>query len=68
MKLYVVGKVLNPRSLNCWEFCGIYDNEELATKYCKTPSHFIGPVNLNEELPEETKEWPNSYYPLSKNE
>ena len=66
MKLYVVGKVLNPDECeDKWEFFGVFDSEEKAVKACKDANYFVGPVELNEELSSEPISWPNSYYPLA---
>lgn len=65
MKLWIVGKTLNPdESEDRWEFFGVFDSEEKAVKACKDANYFVGPVELNEELPSEAIPWPNSYYPV----
>lgn len=62
--LWVVGKFKETSQCGvAWEFCGVFDNEEIAIKACKTQNHFIGPVLLNLEA-EETIEWPGLYYPI----
>jgi hypothetical protein len=60
--LFVVGKVdvLSPRQ---WEFMGVFDDEELAMEACKDERYFVGPVELNETIPETQTEWPMAYYP-----
>lgn len=64
--LWVVGefKETSQCGVAAWEFCGVFDNEEIAIKACKTQNHFIAPVLLNVKLiDEETTEWPGLYYP-----
>lgn len=64
MKLWVTGKALNPDEENDrWEFVGVFDSEENAVKACKDANYFVGPVELNEELPSETVPWTDGYYP-----
>ncbi len=69
MKLWVVGEVKNP-DMGCdiWEFCGVFDTEKKAIAACTSGDHFIGPVDLNFLIPNPTEDWPNSYYPLVKDE
>lgn len=62
MKLWIVCKQVDDD--HYWEFCGVFDDEKKATAACKTADYFIGPANLNEKIPEETTEWPESYYPI----
>jgi len=47
-----------------WLLIGIYDSEERAVKACTTGNHFVGPMNLNETLPDEEEDWNGAYYPL----
>ncbi len=42
---------------------GIFDCEERAKFACTHPSFGYGPLNLNEELNEETETWPGFIYP-----
>lgn len=46
-----------------WELRGVFDSEDKAKSHCKKPTHFIGPAELNEKLPDETTEWVGCYYP-----
>jgi hypothetical protein len=59
MELWVVGEEL----LHWWRFHGIFDKEEAAVNACKTADYFVGPVTLNEEIPDETVYWPGAYKP-----
>ena len=47
-----------------WEFQGLFTNEDLAIKACKNSNYFYHKVKVNEELPEETFEFPEVIYPL----
>ena len=62
MLLYVVGYV-NPENVREWEFCGVFDNEECAKFLCETEYYFVGPIELNQQIPNKSVEWPGSYYP-----
>lgn len=65
MKLWVVGKIMNPDTgCDIWEFCGVFDTEKKAIEVCKTENYFVGPVDLNFVVPEPSVNWPNSYYPI----
>jgi len=64
MKLWIVGRFLSDDSEGIWEFCGVFDDEELAKAACRDASYFVGPAELNKILPEETIEWPGQYYPI----
>ena len=61
-QLYIVGELKD--AYGRWEFIGVYDSVELAEANCTTDFHFVGPVALNETAPENTDEWPLSYYLL----
>ena len=62
--LYIVGKINRDNYLE-WEFMGIFEEESDAVQACHDDRHFVGPVELNEELPEEQKVWVGSYYPIT---
>lgn len=64
MQLWIVGKVLHPSGRE-FEFEGVFDTEEAALERASiSPFHWIGPVELNAQLPKESVEWPGAYYPL----
>ena len=66
MKLWVVGKV-NKKNHRQWEFQGVFDDMGVAEDTCKDESWFVGPVTLNQVIPDETIVWPGAcYYPFSK--
>lgn len=65
-KVWVAGKwIVFPGG---WELHGVFDSEEKAIAACHSRIHFIGPVELNLELPDITVDWPGLYYPMSRNE
>lgn len=47
-----------------WALIGVFEDEQVAREACVTDWHFVGPIILNERLPEEPQDWPGSYYPL----
>lgn len=68
MVIWLVGQTIEWHPIEeggtVWDFQGIFDSEEKAVKACKTKNYFVAPVLLNEEIPEESTEFPDSYYPL----
>ena len=66
MKLFIVGKVIS-FDAQSWEFDGLYSTEEGALKRCEGhDNYFIGPVTLDEELPEDVIDWIGAYYPADR--
>jgi len=68
MKLWIVGRLNLDKGIKdypfVWEIMGVFSDENLARQACTKPVDFVGPINMNEKLPEETQEWPSLYYPL----
>lgn len=63
---WMVGKLIKYyKEGSRWEWYGLYDSEEKAVARCRTKDYFVGPVILNEEIPDEPREWPGGYYPLA---
>jgi len=62
MILWIVGKV-NKSNRKEWEFHGVFDRKDMAEEACKDDRYFIGPVKLNEVLPDDPVLWPGAYYP-----
>jgi hypothetical protein len=61
MTLYVVGQCRE----NTWEFQGVFDTEEAAIAACRTGKYFVGPIALNEALPDERANgWPGQFFPI----
>ena len=67
MKLWIVGETAE-HNYREWSFCGVYDKQRHAIERCTSSFHFIAPIGLNEEVPDEDKTWPGSYYPMAKAE
>ena len=62
---YIVGKLTNYETQS-WEIIGLFSTKELALEYCfrkKDVNLFIGPLELNNPLPYEQKEWVGAFYP-----
>jgi hypothetical protein len=64
MKLWVVGqnKFEGPDGI-VWELGGVFSTEALAVEACRSQEYFVFPVELNEQLPEESIVAPGCYYP-----
>jgi len=63
MELWVAGWSSEVEGI--WEILGIYDTEELAVARCHNYDNsgcFVGPMALNEDLPNELVEWPGNYF------
>lgn len=61
MKLYMVGKDLG--NGHC-EIQGIFSTEELAVSVCVGHiNRWVGPLLLDEVLPDEAVEWTGAYFP-----
>ena len=48
-----------------WDLQGVFDTEAAAVDACTTLRDFVGPVPLNQRLPQGATEWPNCRYPLA---
>ena len=65
-QLWIVGDNLNrddDDATSKWEILGVFDDEQLAVAACTADYHFVGPITLNERLPDEPRPWPSGYYP-----
>ena len=51
------------KDLTIWTIVGVFDEKPKAINACTTKSHFIGPLKLNERLPDGVTTWPDCYYP-----
>ncbi len=47
-----------------WDFGGVFTTERKAVAACRDYTYFVGPVKVNEQLPEMQMEWPGCYYPI----
>jgi len=59
--LWICGKIVIDGQ---WEICGVFSEEQKAIDACKSYLFFIGPMTLDEELPDITQEWSGVYYPF----
>ena len=48
-----------------WDLQGVFDSEAAAVAACESVRDFIGPVPLNQRLPQGATEWPHCRYPLA---
>lgn len=65
--VWVAGRVHSYEPYN-WSLLGVFSEESLAVKRCTQEFDFIGPIALDEILPEEIIEWVGGYYPNIKND
>ena len=63
MGVWIVGQVRSPEKNN-WEFAGVYSLQKSAEDACRNFKYFVGHAFLDEQLPDETFEWPDAYYPI----
>jgi hypothetical protein len=66
MKLWICGRNIDKVTVGevkNWDIHGVFSSEEKAVSACRDYSYFVGPVDLDEVLPEEVIAWPDSYYP-----
>jgi hypothetical protein len=65
--MWIVGKWCsgeNGELNSVWDINGVFDSEEKAIAACDDrPNYFVGPLTLNESLPDKTTEWVGCYYP-----
>lgn len=67
-KLFVVGQVTN-EELKTWDFQGVFSTEEKAVAACRDWTYFVGPADLDAEVPHETApEWPGAFFPIARTE
>lgn len=66
-ELWVCGKHrgVDPEGNPAWDLQGVFDSEAAAVAACKEPSDFVGPVLLNQQLPQQATEWPGCRFPLA---
>lgn len=67
MKLWITGRFrrIVDDGLIVWDIMGVFSSEAMAVAACRSPDDFIGPLLLNEQLPEALAEWPGTRYPLA---
>ena len=69
MKLYVVVIVEEIDGAGViTETCGVFNSKELALDACYRENCFIGPCELNTEMPREKHDWIGGWYPALEDE
>jgi len=59
LTLWVVGQYRAETDAGrVWDIQGVFSMREKAVAACRNRSYFLGPIKLNESLPEEMIEWP----------
>ena len=58
--LYVVGQMREGRQ---WELQGVFDTLEAADAACLDGNYFLGPVELNQRAPANSRAWVGCVYP-----
>jgi hypothetical protein len=48
-----------------FEILGLYSNEDAAKARCELPIDGIGPLVVDQDMPDESIAWPGAYYPVS---
>lgn len=62
--VYVVGRAISAEGPKAWEFQGVFSSLKLAEAACRDETYFVGPAEVDQELPHETTPvWPGAYYP-----
>lgn len=49
-----------------FEILGLYSSKTKAAEKCSELYDVVGPLTLDEDLPEEITEWPGAFYPRAK--
>lgn len=71
MNLWIVGKFVgetNPGESCGWEFCGVFDSEELAVSQCHSREFFVGPATLNNPIADTKLDWEGLRWPVIEKE
>lgn len=63
-QLWVVGR----NEGDNWHILGVFDQESLAVPAATDERDFVGPIKLNQRLPDDAIDWPNAYYPEVEND
>jgi len=62
--IWVVGQYKGGKFPNTnWDLYGVFTTKEKAIAVCNDKSYFIGPVEINKTLGEESVMWPGCLYP-----
>ena len=63
-KVYLVGNYRSPNE-QC-DILGVFTSVKKAEKACTKRTHFVGPLTLNERLPDDVEMWTAAYYPWAR--
>jgi len=64
MDIYVAGRVIGKCDAGfVWEILGVYTERSFAEKACYDQDCFIGPLEIDVDLPKKTTGWPGCYFP-----
>lgn len=62
--VWIAGKCIEVTDVGIvWEIAGIFDREDDAINVCLDEDYFVGPIEINVQLPECILKWPKPYYP-----
>lgn len=59
VKLWIAGNLANEP----WDVLGVFDTETAAIAACHSKTCFVGPIRLNEKLPDRVSTWPDIFFP-----
>jgi hypothetical protein len=62
MPLWISGRSPSENPLQ-WELNGVFESQEAAEEACTTPEDWVGPIVLNQRMPEGRITHPDGYYP-----
>ena len=66
--VWCVGRVHLKEEKWSWALMGIFQTEEMAVAMCSTVNDFVGSLQRDVLLPDNTVDWPGAYYPLTRKE
>lgn len=69
MVVWICGKFfgrLNDESpASAWSVAGAFSTAAKAEAACRDETYFVGPLAIDEQLPDDEVMWPGAYYPLA---
>ena len=68
MKVFIAGRAIKmcPEGI-VWEVLGAFSTPTKAEAACYDDTCFVGPLEMDEQLPKETMDWPGLYFPIALN-
>lgn len=69
MIVWIVGTYIGEatgENMIAWDIMGVFETEAAAGAACTAWEHFVGPIALNQRLPDERHPWEGCYYPLAR--